>query len=70
MRREYPGTVKLLARGIEKIEAAPSEYMGIDAKQLAADAQDAHDALVELGPDRFGEWDQRHIPKISIVTDS
>jgi len=70
MRREYPGTVKLLARGIEKIEGAPSEYMGIDARQLAADARDAHDAIVELGPDRFGEWDQRGIPKISIVTDS
>jgi hypothetical protein len=70
MRNEYPGTVKLLARGIEKIEGAPTDCMGVDAKQLAADAQNAHDALVELGPDRFGEWDQRGIPKISIVTDS
>ena len=70
MRHEYPGTVKLLARGIEKIEAAPGEFMRIDAKQLAAGARDAHDALVELGPDRFGEWDQRGIPKISIVTAS
>ena len=68
MRHEYPGTVKLLARGIEKIEAAPSEFMGIDAKQLAVDARAAHDALVELGPDGFGEWDQRGIPKISIGT--
>ena len=70
MRHEYPGTVKLLARGIEKIEAAPSDFMGIDAKQLAAGARDAHDALVELGPERFREWDRRGIPKISIVTDS
>ena len=70
MRHEYPGTVKLLARGIEKIEESPGEFMGIDAKQLAADARNAHDALVELGPDRFGQWDQRGIPKILIVTAS
>lgn len=70
MRHEYPGTVKLLARGIEKIEAAPSKCMGIDALKLATDARAAHDALVELGPDRFDEWDQRGIPQISIGTSS
>ncbi len=67
MRREYPGTVRLLARAIEKIEAAPSDCLGIDVTRLTAGARDAHDALVELGPDRFREWDQRGIPKISIV---
>ena len=70
MRHEYPGAVKLLARGIEKIEVAPSDFMGIDVAQLAAGARAAHEALVELGPDRFAEWDQRGIPKISIATDS
>ena len=70
MRHVYPGTVKLLARAIEKIEAAPSECMGIDAAQLAADSRAAHDALVELGPDRFLEWDQRDIPQVSIGTNS
>jgi predicted metal-dependent hydrolase len=70
MRHEYPGTVRLLARAIEKIEAAPSGCMGVHVEQLAAGARAAHNALVELGPDRFGEWDQRLIPKISIVTAS
>ena len=67
MRHEYPGTVRLLARAIEKLEAAPDAYMGIDAKQLAAEARTAHEELEALGPDRFQDWDLRRIPKIAFV---
>ena len=42
MRHEYPGAVKLLASGIEKIEVAPSAFMGIDVVQLVAGARAAH----------------------------
>ena len=67
MRHEYPGTVRLLARAIEKLEAAPDVYMGIDSAQLVADARRAHGELKALGPDRFQEWDLREIPKIAFV---
>ena len=67
MRHEYPGTIRLLGRGIEKLEAAPEAYMGIDSKQLVAEARKAQEDLEALGPDRFQEWDLRQIPKIAFV---
>ena len=67
MRHEYPGTVMLIGRAIEKLEAAPDEYLGVNNAQLVAGARRAHDELVKLGPDRFEEWDQRRIPKIAFV---
>ncbi len=67
MRHEYPGTVRLLGRAIEKLAAAPDAYMGIDAKQFVADARKAHAELEALGPDHFQEWDLRRVPKIAFV---
>ena len=67
MRHEYPGTVTLIGRAIEKLEAAPDEYLGVNNAQLVAGARRARDELVKLGPDRFEEWDQRRIPKIAFV---
>ena len=67
MRHEYPGTIRLLGRAIEKLEAAPDGYMGIDSKQLVAEARRAHEQLETLGPDHFQEWDLRGIPKIAFV---
>ncbi|MCH7699150.1 MAG: DUF309 domain-containing protein [Chloroflexi bacterium] len=67
MRHEYPGTIRLLGRAIEKLEAAPDVYMGIDSKQLVAEARRAHEELETLGPDHFQEWDLRGIPKIAFV---
>ena len=67
MRHEYPGTVRLLARAIEKLDAAPDDYMGIDSAQLVADARRAYLEIEALGPDRFQEWDRRGVPKIAFV---
>ncbi len=67
MRHEYPGTVRLMGRAIEKLEAAPDEYLGVNNAQLVAGARVARDELVNLGPDRFEEWDQSRIPKINLV---
>ena len=67
MRHEYPGTVRLMGRAIEKLEAAPDEYLGVNNAQLVDGARAAHDELVALGPDRFEEWDQGRIPKISVT---
>ena len=68
MRNEYPGTVKLIAHGVEKLAAAPDEYLGVDVARLVADANRALEELSALGPDRFTTWDQRGIPEIRIVT--
>jgi hypothetical protein len=63
MRREYPGTIRLLDEGLAKLDGA-SMTMGVDAKRLVADARRARDELAALGPERFEEWDQARLPRI------
>lgn len=70
MRREYPGTIKLLDRAIEKLEEAPDGCMGVDARKLVEEAKRARDEIAALGPERFLEWDQSRIPRIEFVADS
>ena len=64
MRREYPGTIRLLDQALEKLEGFPAEFMGIDAARLVSEARRARDGLASLGPERFREWDQGGIPQI------
>lgn len=66
-RHEYPGTIHLLHRALEKLEAFPPQYLGIDAARLAAEARRARDELRALGPQRFREWDRGRIPRIHVV---
>ena len=67
MRHEYPGTVRLLDEGIEKIAAFSSDTLSIDAGRLLAEARSARDELAALGPERFEEWDQRRLPKMRLL---
>lgn len=68
MRREYPGTVRLLDAGIEKIAAFPPDTLGIDAGRLLGEVRSVHDELTALGPERFQEWDQRRMPQIHLLS--
>lgn len=67
MRREYPGTIRLLEAGSEKMAAFPAQYLGIEAGRLVAEARRAREELVALGRQRFLSWDQRKIPTIHLV---
>ena len=67
MRREYPGTVRLLREGLAKLAEFPPDYLGMDAARLASDAARARDDLVSLGGDGFPGWDQQRIPKIRLL---
>ncbi len=69
MRREYPGTIRLLDEALAKLQVA-SLAMDIDLKRLVADARRARDQLVALGPERFEQWDQSRIPQIRFVGSS
>ena len=69
MRHEYPGTVRLLAAGLEKIEAFPPGFLGIDVARLGGDVRRAHEELAALGPERFEAWDRRGIPRIHLTAD-
>ena len=68
MRHQYPGTVRLLGHALAKLDEFPDEYMGIDAARLRREVARAHDELIELGEERFDEWDRAQIPAVHVVT--
>ncbi len=70
VRREYPGTVRLLEAALQKLEAAPPDLLGIDVARLVAESRRALDALVALGPQRLEEWDHLEIPKIHLLEEA
>ena len=63
-RSEYPGTVRLLDAGIEKLAAYPASYLGIDLGHLVAGASAARQRVVTLGELRLAEFDRESIPRI------
>lgn len=70
VRHEYAGTVRLLGHALEKLADFAPRYMGVDVERLLAEAGQAHDALVALGPERLAEWPRERIPQIAFSSDS
>lgn len=68
MRHQYPGTVRLLGHALAKLDEFPDGYMGIDAARLRREVAQVRDEIVELGEERFQEWDRDRIPSIHFVT--
>lgn len=64
MRRQYPGTIRLLDHAIAKIEGFESPYLGLDAARLLDGLRRCRAELAALGAGRFVEWDQTRIPRI------
>jgi len=67
-RDEYPGTVKLLAEGIGKLEAYPASFMGLDLAALVAAAAAVRQRAVALGARRLEEIDAGLLPRIEAST--
>jgi len=67
MRHEYPGTVRLLTAALDKLEAFPPGFLGVDVARLTAEARRARDELVALGRERFEEWDRSGIPRVHLI---
>ena len=63
-RNRYPGGVKLLGEGIEKLEKYPSPFMGVQLGPLVGGAKTARERLVELGEARIADFDRTLIPRI------
>jgi hypothetical protein len=63
-RKEHPGSVRLLDSGIEKLEAYPASYMGLDLARLVEGAKAARRELEQLGEKRVGDFDRSLIPPI------
>jgi predicted metal-dependent hydrolase len=63
-RGEYPGSVPLLAAGIEKLEAYEPSREGVDVSRVVADARRALASLSELGERRIRDFDMALAPVI------
>jgi hypothetical protein len=63
-RNEYPGAIRLLAAGIEKLEKYPETYLGVQLAPLLAGARACRSRLQHLGEKRIAEFERGLIPRI------
>jgi predicted metal-dependent hydrolase len=63
-RREYPGSVRLLEQGIEKLETYESPTLGVDVIQVVEGSRGAVARLRQLGEKRVGEFEMALVPPI------
>ena len=63
-RNNWPGALKLLRRGLPRLRTLPPICQGIDIAAFRAAAEAIHIEITALGPERLGEFDQTHFPKI------
>ena len=64
VRNEYPGAVRLLETGVEKLERYPASFLGIDLDALVAGAKVARERLEALGERRVRDFDRALIPPV------
>jgi CheY-like chemotaxis protein len=65
--RNYPGTVKMLRRGLPRLRDLPESCQGVPVAELYHASRLVHERVVELGPDRIGEIDVSALPKIALA---
>jgi predicted metal-dependent hydrolase len=63
-RNEYPGAVRLLDAGIEKLEKYPPVYHGVHLSPLLQGARACRSRLQHLGEKRIADFDRGQIPRI------
>jgi hypothetical protein len=63
-RDEFPGAIRLLDAGIEKLEKYPAAFMGVQLGPLVTGAKTARSKLWALGEKRVSEFDRALIPPI------
>jgi CheY-like chemotaxis protein len=65
--RNYPGTLKMLRRGLPRLNGFPSVCQGVPVADLAQSARRIHDQVAALGPNRIGEFDLGTLPHIALI---
>jgi predicted metal-dependent hydrolase len=63
-RTEYPGTVKLLHAGLQKLERYPADQFGVDLASLIAAARQIEVDILRLGEKRLEQIDASSLPRI------
>ncbi len=63
-RNNWAGALKLLRRGLPRLRTLPPVCQGVDIAAFRAASEAIHAEITALGPDRLGEFDRTHFPKI------
>jgi len=69
-RRNQPGAVKVLRRGLMRLRGLPEVCQGIGVAELRRDARVIHDRIVASGPDDLAGLDPESLPRIRIASDA
>ncbi len=62
----YRGAVKMLRRGLPRLQHLPPVCQTLDVAGLRAAARSIHDELVALGPERLGEFDRGKLRRVQL----
>ena len=60
----YRGTVNHIAGGIAYLERFDGHCLGVDLARLMREANAVREKVIELGPERIGEFDLGTLPKV------
>src|SRR5919198_1184370 len=66
LRRNHHGAITKLGTGVRLLEFYAPRCQGVDVASLIAAAQRSRERLLELGPERMGEFEERLIPRIEL----
>jgi predicted metal-dependent hydrolase len=66
-RKNYRGAITLLQNGMNYCAPFSPLYFGLDIKRLLEDSHSALEHILELGPERIGNFDRRYLPIICRV---
>ena len=69
-RRNYNGTVKVLARGIQYLRPYAPRCMGVDVQRLIDEATRVLEQVKSLGAERIGEIELADLPRLRYETES
>jgi predicted metal-dependent hydrolase len=64
VRDEYPGTVRLLETGIEKLELYGPSHWGVDLETLVGEARSLRERVLAVGPKGLSGIGRESLPRI------
>jgi hypothetical protein len=62
----YAGAVKVLRRGLARLEGLPEECRGVRVAEFHDAARSVYERLLELGPDHERDFDVSNLPRVRV----
>lgn len=67
-RGNYAGAVKVLSRGLARLQGLPEVCQGVRVAELSDAARRAYDRILALGPEHAGEFDVSDLSRLRVET--